>query len=495
MEKALAASEHGHFAASEAPAAMEHGLFARFWLVPPSKPLIYIDAIVDLAPGQARPVSTSLPLERLEQRLPDAKPLYSAAEAKAEADRCLYCADAPCIQACPTEIDVPAFIKKIATGNVRGAARTIFEQNMLGSSCARVCPVEVMCVGACVYNGWERPPIQIGRLQRYATELANRPGESPLFTAPAPNGKRIALVGAGPGSLACAAELRLQGHRPVIFERNELPGGLNTSGVAPYKLQAEDALAEVDWIRGLGVEIRAGVEIGKDLSGEQLLEQYHAIFLGVGTGADHRLGIPGELGPGVVGATEWIARLKLAAAEGAEASQLGHIVVIGGGNTALDVARECALLGAEQVTLIYRRGLAELTGYAHELAACRDAGVHVLTEVVPIAFLREPASKLHGLRVARALDGKAVAGTDHDMPCDLVAVAIGQAKLGALAAQFPGVAVDARGLVVADPKTGATGNPKVFAGGDCTNGGQEVVRAVADGRNAAREMLRQWGAM
>ncbi len=454
------------------------------------------------------PVNESLPPERLELRLPDAKPLYSSAEAKAEADRCLYCADAPCIQACPTEIDVPTFIKKIASGNVRGAARTIFEQNMLGASCARVCPVEVLCVGSCVYNGWDRPPIQIGRLQRYATETATRGGEPALFTPQPAGGKTVALVGAGPASLACAAELRLHGHGALIFERGELPGGLNTTGVAPYKLHAEDSLAEVDWIRALGVEIRTGVEVGSDLSGEQLLQQYDAVFLGLGTGADHRLGIPGELGPAVFGATTWIARMKLRAEQ--RGQPLGRVAIIGGGNTALDVARESAGLGAEEVTLIYRGAIKELTGYAHELAECHKAGVRVLTDVIAVAFLRDPAGKLHGLRLARATTGGPVEvattggpvegattggpveGTAHDMPCDCAVVAIGQAKLGALAGQFEGVAIDGRGCIVANPSTGATGNPKVFSGGDCANGGREVVHAVADGRNAAREMIRRW---
>ncbi len=440
-------------------------------------------------------MNDSLPPERLEQRLPDAKPLNSAVEAKTEADRCLSCADAPCIRACPTEIDVPTFIRKIASGNVRGAARTIFEQNILGSSCARVCPVEVLCVGSCVYNGWDRPPIQIGRLQRYATEVASQEGERPLFRAPAdsPGRKAIALVGAGPASLACAAELSLQGHHAIIFERRELPGGLNTGGVAPYKLQAEDSLAEVDWLRELGVEIRSGVEIGKDLSGEQLLEQFDAIFLGLGTGGDLRLGIPGEHGPGVVGATAWIERMKLAPLERAQPLELGRVVVVGGGNTALDVARECALLGAEKVTLVHRRGPRELTGYAHELAQCRVAGVQVLSEVVPVAFLRDQAEGLHGIRLSRVANGRPVGGTEHDIPCDLALIAIGQSKLVAVADQFPGVALNARGCIAVGA-SGATGHARVFSGGDCANGGKEVVHAVADGRNAAREMMRRWKA-
>ncbi|WP_394829271.1 FAD-dependent oxidoreductase [Pendulispora albinea] len=448
-----------------------------------------------------------LPAERDELELPDKKPTYSAAEAKAEADRCLYCADAPCIKACPTEIDIPTFIKKIATGNVRGSAKTIFEQNLLGYSCARVCPVEVLCVGACVYNAWHREPIAIGRLQRYATEKATAHGETPLLArssgaSRAPDGadeassqaggarKKVALVGAGPASLACAGYLALEGHDAVIFEKRALPGGLNTTGIAPYKLHAQDALHEIAWVEALGVAIQTGVEVGKDVRGEDLLRDYDAVYLGVGLGEDTKLRIPGEDGPGIYGATAWIEAMKLARAQGTSPKN-ARVLVIGGGNTAIDVARECALLGAAEVTMVYRRDTASMSGYAHEMEGARKEGVRLVTHATPVAFERDASGALTGLRVSLKSDTQGAPG-EQVLACDMVAVAIGQSKMHAIAAEFPGVTVDGRGCIVADPATGATGNPKVFSGGDCINGGKEVVNAVADGRNTARHLERTW---
>ncbi|WP_394839117.1 FAD-dependent oxidoreductase [Pendulispora rubella] len=423
-----------------------------------------------------------LPQRRDELQLKDKKPLYSAAEARAEADRCLYCQDAPCIKACPTEIDIPTFIKKIATDNVRGSAKTIFEQNLLGYSCARVCPVEVLCVGACVYNAWHREPIQIGRLQRYATEKATEAGKPVLFTPAPPTGKRVALIGAGPASLACAGYLALEGHAAVIFEKRPFAGGLNTTGIAPYKLHVEDALHEVEWVQALGVEITTGMELGKDVFGKDLLRDYDAVYLGVGLGEDTKLRIPGEDGDGVYGATAWIERMKLTPTS---ERKLGRVLVIGGGNTAIDVARECALLGATEVTMVYRRDAASMSGYAHEMEGARKEGVRLVTRATPVAFERDAQGKLTGLKVT-------VDGAEQVLPCDMVALAIGQSKMHAIAAEFPGVELDARGCIVADPANGATGNAKVFSGGDCINGGKEVVNAVADGRNTARYLNQAW---
>jgi dihydropyrimidine dehydrogenase (NAD+) subunit PreT len=429
--------------------------------------------------------SVFLPLlarDRDELTLADKKPTYTEAEARAEAERCIYCVDAPCIKACPTEIDIPTFIKKIATGNVRGSAATIFDQNILGYSCARVCPVEVLCVGSCVYTGWHRDPIQIGKLQRFATESAVATAKSPLFSAKPPSGKKVALVGGGPASLACAAYLSLAGHKAVILEKRALPGGLNTTGIAPYKLHAEDALHEVAWVESFGVEIRTGVEVGKELTGKQLLAEYDAVYIGVGLGEDSKLGIPGEEGPGVFGATRWIEEMKLAPSP---KKKLGRVLVIGGGNTAIDVARECALLGAEDVAMVYRRGPEAMSGYPHEMSGARHETVRLIAHATPKEFLRDGKGGLVGLRVTTG-------GIEIDLPCDLVALAIGQSKVRGIASEFPGVEVDASGCIKADPTNGMTGNPKVFSGGDCINGGKEVVNAVADGRNTARYLDAIW---
>ena len=420
--------------------------------------------------------------DRLERRLADAKPTYTSGEAVGEAQRCLYCHDAPCVQACPTGIDIPGFIRKIATGNVSGSARTILSANLLGYSCARVCPVEVLCVGACVYNGWHRyPPIQIGRLQRYSVEKTLESGKAArLLSQAPPTGKKVACVGAGPASLAAAGYLALEGVTVTVLEKRPLAGGLNTTGVAPYKMHAEGSIAEVGFIRSLGVSIRTGVEVGRDVKAADLLRDHDVVFLGMGLGEDSRPGVPGEQGSGVVGATAWIERLKLE--PGFAIAGVTRALVVGGGNTAIDAARELARLGVPEVAMVYRRTAAEMPGYAHEMELARKEGVRLVERAVPEEFVRGAGGLLMALRLA---DGR-------ELPADLVILGIGQAKLREVVAQFPGVALDDKGRVVVDEATGRTGNPKVFAGGD-TLGGELVVTAVQEGKRAARAICAALG--
>ena len=416
-----------------------------------------------------------IPADRLERHLPDAKPTYADGEAVGEANRCLYCHDAPCVNACPTGIDIPGFIRRIATGNVRGSARTILSANLLGYSCARVCPVEVLCVGACVYNDWHRyPPIQIGRLQRYAVEKTLDEGRGATLLAKAPaTGRKVACVGAGPASLAVAGYLALEGVAVTVFEKRAVAGGLNTTGVAPYKMHVEGSFAEVDFIRSLGVVIRTNAEVGRDVAAADLMRDFDAVFLGLGLGTDSRLSVPGEDGPGVVGATAWIERLKLE--PGFSLSGVQRALVVGGGNTAIDAARELARLGVPDVAMVYRRTAAEMPGYAHELEQARKEGVRLVERAVPKEFVHAGGGKLTAMRLA---DGR-------ELPADLVVLGIGQGKLRDVVSGFPGVVLDEKGLVVVDPATGRTGSPKVFAGGDAL-GGELVVTAVQEGKRAAR---------
>ncbi|HEY9722715.1 MAG TPA: NAD(P)-dependent oxidoreductase [Oscillatoriaceae cyanobacterium] len=433
---------------------------------------------------------SAVPANRLEQHIEDFKPPLSDAQALAESHRCLYCYDAPCVQACPTEINIPEFIRRIATGNVRGAAKTILEANILGHSCARVCPVEVLCAGSCVYNEKEEPPIMIGKLQRYATEYAYEKGIEFFKPGPA-TGKRVALIGAGPASLAAAAELRIRGHETVILEGRSVSGGLNATGVAPYKYKLEDALKEVAFIQRLGVEIRENTLVGRDVNLTDLASEYDAVFLGVGLGPDSQPGVPGEDKPGCVGAVHLIERIKTE--PGFKLQGVTHAAVIGGGNTALDVVRELKQLGVPCVFLVYRRDEASMSGYAHELEAARLEGVEVRFNSAPLEVVGE--GHVTGLRcVATRLGApdangrqslEQIAGSEFVLPAELVVKATGQEKLSAFLGAIPGVKVD-KGRVVVDQATGQTGNPKFFAGGDCANGGKEVVNAAAEGKRAAR---------
>jgi glutamate synthase (NADPH/NADH) small chain len=395
-------------------------------------------------------------------------PPLSSQAAVAEANRCLFCFDAPCAGACPTHIDVPRFIKKIATGNLLGSAETILDANILGLSCSRVCPVQVLCEGACVYQNINAQPITIGLLQRHAMEhFYSNAGKLPYKTLA--NAKRVACIGAGPASLACAAELRKHGLAVTIFDKRPQPGGLNTYGVAQYKFTPHDAAREVELVRTTGVEFRSGVAVGKDISIEDLERDFAAIFIGIGLGTTQPLGIPGENLPHVVNALEFIAAYKHA-----EPMHVAHeVAVIGGGNTAIDAAIAAKYLGAADVSILYRRSEANMSAFAFEYEHARSAGIKFLWNARPINITPHSVELDNGQTI----------------PALSVIIAIGQSRLLETLEKIRTVKLN-KGQVVVNPQTCQTDDPQYFAGGDCVNGGREVVDAAAEGKRAAQGILK-----
>ncbi|HEY4361048.1 MAG TPA: NAD(P)-dependent oxidoreductase [Bryobacteraceae bacterium] len=400
-------------------------------------------------------------------RFTEIHPPFAPQAAVIEANRCLNCYDAPCMGACPTHIDVPRFIKKIASGNLRGSALTILDSNILGLSCSRVCPVDVLCEGACVLHQQHREPIEIGRLQRHAMDWFY--AHSPVVPVAAKEtGMRVACIGAGPASLACAAELRRHGIAVTVFDRRQMAGGLNTYGIAEYKLRPADSLKEVELVRAMGVEFRLGVEVGSDI--EKLDQEFDAIFLGLGLGTSHRMGVPGEDLPGVIDALSFIARYKT------DKPQVGRrVVVVGAGNTAIDAATAARRLGAEEVHIIYRRGEADMPAfdYEYEIAKRDLIQFHWRTQVIRIL----------GAEAVERIECVGEDGGIFHLRCDLVIPAIGQGRLVEVLGSIRGVELEG-GRVKVNRATGQTSHPKYFAGGDCVNGGREVVDAVADGKRA-----------
>jgi dihydropyrimidine dehydrogenase (NAD+) subunit PreT len=424
-----------------------------------------------------------------ESNFADINPRLPQTAALAEAARCLFCYDAPCIQACPTAIDIPSFIKKITTGNLRGSARTILEANILGHSCARVCPVEALCEGSCVLHQEHKRPVMIGALQRVATDYVLDRGLS-VLRAGAPNGRRVNLVGAGPASFGCAAELARQGYACRIYEKRKVPGGLNTHGIAAYKMRASDALREVELVRSLGVEIVGGVDVGKDVTVDALRKDSDALFLGIGLAETERLRIPGEDLPGVVDALSFIDRIKN---EPFGRIDVGRtVVVIGAGNTSVDAATQAKRLGAENVFVVYRRGPENIPAYHYEYELAKSDGVVYVCYALPVRFLGNGA--LTALECVRTevVEGdhggftvKPVPGSEFHIPCDMAISAVGQKKaVEWLSAMFPGIVLE-EGRVKVDA-SGRTSLRGLYAGGDCVNGGREVVNAVAEGKAAAR---------
>ena len=376
----------------------------------------------------------------------------------AEAHRCLFCFDAPCTQACPTHIDVPQFIKKIASGNLAGSAHTILDANPMGHSCARACPVDVLCEGACVMNARDEKPINIALPQRHATDYALAK-DLKLFAPGRDTGKKVAIVGAGPAGLSCAQDLRRRGHAVTIFEARERPGGLNTYGIAEYKLRPPTALAEAGMILDLGVTLRTGVLIGRDVPLDKLRKDFDAVFIAVGLGATKALGIPGENLAGVVDALSFIEAIKTHAYGEVKVGR--RVVVIGAGNTAIDAVTQAKRLGAESSTIVYRRGEKDMPCFDYEYELAKKDGCGFRFHCTPLEIVGgQPGGgrqAVAGLRVKTT-------GGEEVIPCDMVIKALGQMPRADLA--------------IPD-------DPRVFVGGDCANGGLEIVNAAAEGKQAA----------
>lgn len=418
-----------------------------------------------------------LPAARIAQNFADHEPPLDTHEARVAADRCYFCHDAPCITACPTGIDIPLFIRQIATGTPEAAATTIWSQNILGGICARVCPTETLCEQACVREAAEGKPVEIGRLQRFATDRAMEKGLHPFSRAEA-TGKKIAVVGAGPAGLACAHRLAMHGHEVVVFERRPKAGGLNEYGIASYKATGGFAQREVDWLLSIGgITIRTGVELGRDISLESLTADHDAVFLGIGLGGVNALRTEGEDKDGVGNAVDFIAELR----QSADLTTLPvgrDVVVIGGGMTAVDAAVQSRLLGAETVTIVYRRGQEKMSASGHEQEHATSAGVRIICNAMPIA--------VHGNGSVREVEfaytvetpeGLKSTGETFRLKADQVFKAIGQTLTG-----LPDTVTAKGGKIDGLPAN-------VWAGGDCAAGGEDLtVTAVAQGRDAAEDI-------
>ncbi len=423
--------------------------------------------------------------------LAEALPPLTANEALVEANRCMYCYDAPCTHACPTHIDIPRFIKKIATGNLLGSARTILEANLLGATCARVCPVQELCEGACVL-GSEHKPIMIGRLQRYAMDYAYSSQIQLGETAPHTN-RKIAVVGAGPAGLSCAGELARRGHRVTLYEKRPLGGGLSTYGIIVLREPVEVALAEVEMILRLGVELRTEIEVGQAVQVTELRSNFDAIFLGCGLGSAPALGIPGE--EHCVDGLHYIEQSKMQRAN----LHVGReVIVVGAGNTAIDCATVAKRLGAERVTILYRRTEQEMTAYPHEYEFIKKESVdfRFLTQPVrvvlngsAVAGIECVRTELSAVDVSGRPSPQPVLGSEFVIPTDQIVKAIGQEKrslAGLLRLQT------LNGFVKVDDDY-ETSLPGVYAGGDCirSSGAASTVMAVEDGKLAAKAIHRK----
>ncbi|PXA83011.1 dihydropyrimidine dehydrogenase [Caulobacter sp. D4A] len=426
-----------------------------------------------------------------EANFADLHPRLDRHEALVAADRCYFCYDAPCMTACPTSIDIPLFIRQISTGNPLGSAKTIFDQNILGGMCARVCPTETLCEQACVRNTAEDKPVEIGKLQRYSTDIAMEQGRQ-FYGRKAPTGKTVAVVGAGPAGLAAAHRLAMHGHSVTILEAREKAGGLNEYGIATYKAVDDFAAREVDYITAIGgIEIRNGQALGRDFSLSDLTAQYDAVFLGMGLAGVNGLGIEGESLAGVEDAVDFIAALRQA--KDKSVLPIGRrVVVLGGGMTAIDAAIQSKLLGAEEVTICYRRGKDNMNASPYEQDLATANGVIIRHWLAPKSIIGKDGpngAHVAGIEVEYTAmrDGRLIgAGETGVIAADQIFKAIGQtfsaSGLGALQFEKGKIAVDSEG------RTSIEG---VWAGGDCIGSGEDLtVSAVAQGRDAAESIAR-----
>ncbi|SDD27250.1 glutamate synthase (NADPH/NADH) small chain [Paracidovorax valerianellae] len=414
----------------------------------------------------------------------DAHPPLTRPQALVEAERCYYCFDAPCATACPTGIDIPSFIHRIAQGNDRGAARAILEANPLGGMCARVCPTEVLCEQACVRNAHDDKPVEIGALQRHATDAYFADPGAPLFTRAAPTGRRVAVVGAGPAGLACAHGLAVRGHDVVLFDARPKLGGLNEYGLASYKTTGGFAQKEVEWLLSIGgIEVRCNQVLGRDVTVDSLLQAYDAVFLGLGLAGVNALGIAEPQVEGQRNAVDFIADVRQA--QDLSTVPVGRrVVVIGGGMTAVDAAVQARKLGAEEVTIVYRRGADGMSASTVEQQWAQTNGVAIRHWAAPKELLSDSGA-VSGMRFAATAqqDGRLVeTGETFVLDADMVLKAIGQSYLP----EYAGPAIALQAGRIATDDVGRTSVPRVWAGGDCRAGGRDLtVEAVEHGKVAA----------
>jgi len=423
--------------------------------------------------------------EEFEQNFEQIKPLMNKTEAYYESSRCLFCYDAPCVTACPTGIDIPLFIRQINTDNTVGAAKTIYDSNYLGNTCGKVCPTEVLCEGACVYNNQNVKPIEIGRLQSFAT-TDTIVQDKKLFELANPNGKKVAVIGAGPAGISSACELRREGYEVDIYEAKAVPSGLTIHGVAPYKITNEDALDEMAYLeKQFGYKVFYNNSIDSKDKIKELEDNYDAIFLGIGLGSTNKIELKGENFNQVYGAVEFIEKLKLKH-EGVTIGE--RVIVLGGGNTAMDAASECARMGAASVKLIYRGSKDQMSAYEFEYDLAKGVGVKGMFNLAPLE-ITENDGMSNGVKLIQTTyeNGKLVTiqGSEFVEECDMVIMATGQSKMVEFLSLIDDLELDAKGRITVNEHFQTT-NEKYFAAGDAMNGGVEVVNAVAEAKQAAR---------